>query len=431
MPVPDLETLFGPPLPRNFPKLHELRDYVAQICKLDRPAFPGSQPVSFSKADIRKLETREYWVCEKSDGVRVLMLVLQIEDTHEVWLIDRRNDYREAKGFYFPHPADKTRPLGSSLFDGELLIDVNRTTGQHTTRLLVFDCLVCDQQNVMHKLLESRYGRLHESFLKPFQRMLREVPHMQSQLQFQLGVKKMELSYGVDKVLNERDTVRQSVTQSPASLTTFRCRLKWKPPNENSIDFKIELRFPPAQSGANAGGPDMRAKPLGGQDYEYHDLVDLDDAEWERMKASGEQYDDRIAEFNWNKERQTWQFMRFRDDKQHANNVSIVDKIIVSIVDGVRKMREGSIDTHQLLQHLPEIRHASKTLPAAAATSRPPHTNGHGHRQGQRPPQPPLPTFKSGQPVSTRALAPKQKKYHVGNRFSKVGGPPQILGWQR
>ncbi|KAH7100520.1 hypothetical protein BKA62DRAFT_582224, partial [Auriculariales sp. MPI-PUGE-AT-0066] len=53
--------------------------------------------------------------------------------------------------------------------------------------------------------------------------------------------------------------------------------LKWKPPNENSIDFKIELRFLPAQSGANAGGPDMRAKPLfllhtwrGGQDYQYH-----------------------------------------------------------------------------------------------------------------------------------------------------------------
>lgn len=63
--------------------------------------FPGSQPVSFGVKDLAKLETQEYvlglfyrpftnlcgvssftiffllsyWVCEKSDGVRVLFLV--------------------------------------------------------------------------------------------------------------------------------------------------------------------------------------------------------------------------------------------------------------------------------------------------------------------------------------------------------------------
>ena len=54
--------------------------------------FPGSQPVSFVTKDLEKLETQEYvkwcnyshvftivflsyWVCEKSDGIRVLLLV--------------------------------------------------------------------------------------------------------------------------------------------------------------------------------------------------------------------------------------------------------------------------------------------------------------------------------------------------------------------
>lgn len=56
------------------------------------PRFPGSQPVSFGKKDIEKLESLEYvaplfrltwpftatssyWVCEKSDGIRVLFLI--------------------------------------------------------------------------------------------------------------------------------------------------------------------------------------------------------------------------------------------------------------------------------------------------------------------------------------------------------------------
>ena len=72
-------------------------------------------------------------------------------------------------------------------------------------------------------------------------------------------------------------------------LTLLFFSLKWKPPNENSIDFKIELRFPLAQSGRYADGPDYSAKPLyllyawaGGQDYEYHDIVDLTDEEWEK-----------------------------------------------------------------------------------------------------------------------------------------------------
>ena len=47
------------------------------------------------------------------------------------------------------------------------------------------------------------------------------------------------------------------------------------------------------------------------------------------------QYDDRIIECNWSVERETWQFMRIRDDKEHANHKSIMEKILISIQDGV------------------------------------------------------------------------------------------------
>jgi len=61
--------------------------------------FPGSQPVSFGVKDLAKLEsqeyvfsseksaarltTRSYWVCEKSDGIRVLFLIATNVETLE------------------------------------------------------------------------------------------------------------------------------------------------------------------------------------------------------------------------------------------------------------------------------------------------------------------------------------------------------------
>lgn len=67
--------------------------------------------------------------------------------------------------------------------------------------------------------------------------------------------------------------------------------MKWKPPAENSIDFRLALRFPPAPARPNE--PDLQAKPVfslliwhGGEGarakYEPFDVMDVEDAEWEQ-----------------------------------------------------------------------------------------------------------------------------------------------------
>jgi mRNA guanylyltransferase len=63
--------------------------------------------------------------------------------------------------------------------------------------------------------------------------------------------------------------------------------LKWKPPSENSIDFKLVLRFPASINDPKQ--PDLHAKPffllhawLGGEKYELYDEMFVEDEEWEK-----------------------------------------------------------------------------------------------------------------------------------------------------
>lgn len=61
--------------------------------------------------------------------------------------------------------------------------------------------------------------------------------------------------------------------------------LKWKPPLENSIDFKLELRFPPSAKDEHV--PDYTVKPVFvlltnmGRSYDFFDTMVVTDAEWE------------------------------------------------------------------------------------------------------------------------------------------------------
>lgn len=75
----------------------------------------------------------------------------------------------------FPHHEEMRNLLKNTLIDGELVLDVDPVTktvcnypvekcqerlsfDQETLRFLAFDCLVIDDQNVMSKTLDKRYG---------------------------------------------------------------------------------------------------------------------------------------------------------------------------------------------------------------------------------------------------------------------------------
>ncbi|KAF7305060.1 mRNA-capping enzyme subunit alpha [Mycena kentingensis (nom. inval.)] len=410
-----------------------VRSRISGIAGVQREKFPGSQPVSFSQSDLARLESQDFWVCEKSDGVRVLLIVLTGNDGHQsVYLYDRNNGFYDIDGFYFPHHENPQNPMLDTIVDGELVYDVDPRTKQETMRFLAFDCLVVNAQNVMSRTLDKRYGRLKEWFYKPFLRMKRDHPQSAESHPFDIQVKEIRLSYHAEQVFADMPNLQHgsdgliyTCVNAPYTPGTDQNILKWKPPSENSIDFKLVLRFPPLPN--DPATPDFGAKPVfllkqwkGKDEYEQYDLMRVEDDEWEQMKLSGDQYDDRVVEVHWDPTLNAWRFMRFRDDKPNGNHHSIVDKIIQSIADGVEK--------DILLERSNAIRNAWKARGGQPQQAAAPAAPQQAPRLAAA-----ASASASLSIAKPHGLIPLELRYGplATSQWSKVSGPPIVAGMKR
>lgn len=87
-PIPDI------PGTQAHPNIaHHLSARVSELCGLRENRFPGAQPVSFTSASLELLERMDFWVCEKSDGVRLLIFVVMngMTGNQEVWLVSHNS----------------------------------------------------------------------------------------------------------------------------------------------------------------------------------------------------------------------------------------------------------------------------------------------------------------------------------------------------
>ena len=51
--------------------------------------FPGAQPISFEMAQLKLIQMQKTLVCEKSDGVRFLMMEAIVGKDVKSYLVDR------------------------------------------------------------------------------------------------------------------------------------------------------------------------------------------------------------------------------------------------------------------------------------------------------------------------------------------------------
>lgn len=276
-----------------------------------------------------------------------------------VYLIDRKNDYwyNHMKNLHFPQEGDESAFHVKTIIDGELVMD-RQPDGTERPSFLVFDCLVLDGKLLMERQLDKRLAYFQHNIYGPYRKLFKKYPDELQFQAFKLVMKDMQLAYGIGKMFHE---VLPSLTHGNDGLiftcreTPYKCGtdehiLKWKPADENTVDFKLELRFPTVEPD-DEDRADGVTEPYIDYDSvppakllifaqgevprdtdpyrEYGDLHITPD-EWETLKGLGDPLSGRIIEC-YIDDKGRWRLSRFRDDKLHANHSSVVEKVIESI----------------------------------------------------------------------------------------------------
>ena len=349
----------------------QFRHEVAQLLDRHNINFPGAQPVSFASRHLSELRHQDYYVCEKTDGIRFLMYCSRDGDKDIHYLIDRKNDYYYVPALHFPKPDDKSFSSfhDQTILDGELVED-SLPDGRSELKFLVFDCLVLDGDLLASKTLDRRLARFKEWVLKPYKELFKAYPDEIQHRPFALEDKDSQFSYSLEhmfkniipsvKRLHGNDGLIFTCKNTPYKTGTDEHILKWKPPQENTIDFVLRITWP--LSAPDPDDPDQspyedfiafpRALDLFvymGHDVNYEHFAPLwvSEQEWEDMKGLEKPLQDCVVECylepaeasdpgaNVTGHPDRWRFHRLRDDKEHANHISTVRSVLESIQDHV------------------------------------------------------------------------------------------------
>lgn len=181
-------------------------------------------------------------------------------------------------------------------------------------------------------------------------------------MHFIMEMKQMQFSYAIEMMFGKvlpnlphgNDGLIFTCRMSDYKFGTDPHILKWKPENENSIDFRLTLDFPLRElddedraEGFDEPYIDYYALPgcnlhayagdsKNSNSDTWYATMYLEPDEWERLKALQEPLNDRIVECYMDSQKR-WRYMRFRDDKINANHISTVESVIESITDRVTK----------------------------------------------------------------------------------------------
>lgn len=279
------------------------------------------------------------------------------------YLIDRRNDYWfiANRSLHLPLPnAPQDSFHTKTLVDGELVWD-SLPNGDKEPRFLIFDCLVMDGNRLVDRSLDKRLAYIKTRLYEPYVQLFKDFPDERKFQPFHVEMKPFQFSYGIMKMFKEilpslkhgNDGLIFTCRTSPYKHGTDNHILKWKPPEENTIDFRLKLHFPLVEpdeyekrDGTDKPFVDFDSVPRAellvwmgnnrdtSERYRHFQDAYISEEEWEELKNLDDPLNDRVVECNID-DQGRWRIVRFRDDKDDGNHQTTVDSVMDSIRDRV------------------------------------------------------------------------------------------------
>ncbi|XP_068609681.1 mRNA-capping enzyme isoform X2 [Brachionichthys hirsutus] len=285
------------------PKLGEIQRKCQEMAEWEKSGFPGAQPVSMDLQNLRFLEQNPYKVSWKADGTRYMML---INGKNEVFMIDRDNSIFHIAKLEFPFRKDPRVHLTNTLLDGEMIID--KVNGQPVPRYLIYDIIKFNGQPVGQCDFNIRLLCIEKEIISP-------------------RMEKMKTGQ-IDKTKDPFSVRNKPFFDIHAARKRYkagRCDdiLKWKPPNLNSVDFRLKI--------TQVEGEGLLTETVGLLYVGSHD------GPFAKMKVTKElkQYNNKIIECTF--ANNSWVFMRQRVDKSFPNSYFTAIAVCKSILEPVTK----------------------------------------------------------------------------------------------
>lgn len=218
----------------DFPvKKHVVLEHFKRLHTSAYP-FPGSNPVSIERDNYQTLLQAQYWVCEKTDGIRYMLYIDIIDSQRVSYLINRRLDIER---------INVTVPdewYNGTLLDGELTDDMV----SRSKVFLVFDVLaVSGKIQVNEESFIKRWRFFADSIESlgythypkdTFAIVLKQFFDLKNIAQFEKYLEYIRPRFKTDGLIL---TPEKQVITPGRNMKMF----KWKESKNNTCDFFIKL----------------------------------------------------------------------------------------------------------------------------------------------------------------------------------------------
>ena len=195
-------------------------------CSLKRDRFPGPQPVAVEYKNLPLKE--QYMICEKSDGERAILLLLQINNKPMCFMINRNQE------FYFMDFSFKKEVFEGTIMDGELI-----KTKSGTWNYLIHDCMAYNGTSFLEISHRLRYACVIDFIIKRYSPKETDCVNIKTKLFYEYGPGIVKTWEHIQKTTeNKIDGLIFTPVDRPIIFGRDNSLFKWK--EIHTIDFLVK-----------------------------------------------------------------------------------------------------------------------------------------------------------------------------------------------